>query len=231
MSYAEFNPVVKKVNLKADGKKEIVLEIGDSGLDGKLDTLAKMIGCTVQCAIESQVVSFNITLNAQTNEPVTTYKVDNKGIVSEVEPEAEQLEANLGLPKEKVKTVEEKQEIELSVVDEFISSGLAPQFEAEFAYDIPQVIKRKNDGETYMKIANELNISSGTVVELVDQYRAKVAPLAEKWKEWKDSQDEQTETPAETKKEVKEELDLSASEEVSEKETEQSDSDEEHGAA
>ena len=51
-----------------------------------------------------------------------------------------------------------------------------------------------------MKIANELNISSGTIVELVDQYRAKVAPLAEKWKEWKDSQDEQSETPAEAKK-------------------------------
>ena len=111
MSYAEFNPVIKKVNLKADGKKEIVLEIGDSGLDGKLDTLAKMIGCTVQCAIESQVVSFNITLNAQTNEPLKTYKVDNKGIVSEVEPEAEQLEANLGLPKEKVKTVEENKKL------------------------------------------------------------------------------------------------------------------------
>lgn len=231
MSYAEFNPVVKKVNLKADGKKEIVLEIGDSGLDGKLDTLAKMIGCTVQCAIESQVVSFNITLNAQTNEPVTTYKVDNKGIVSEVEPEAEQLEANLGLPKEKVKTVEEKQEIELSVVDEFISSGLAPQFETEFAYDIPQVIKRKNDGETYMKIANELNISSGTIVELVDQYRAKVAPLAEKWKEWKDSQDEQTETPAEAKKEVKEELDLSVPEEASKEKIEESEDNTENGAA
>ncbi|MBX9988642.1 helix-turn-helix domain-containing protein [Priestia aryabhattai] len=231
MSYAEFNPVVKKVNLKADGKKEIVLEIGDSGLDGKLDTLAKMIGCTVQCAIESQVVSFNITLNAQTNEPVTTYKVDNKGIVSEVEPSAEQLEADLGLPKEKLKTVEEKQEIELSVVDEFISSGLAPQFETEFAYDIPQVIKRKNDGETYMKIANELNISSGTIVELVDQYRAKVAPLAEKWKEWKDSQDEQTETLAEAKKEVKEELDLSAPEEASEEKVEESDDSTENGAA
>lgn len=231
MSYAEFNPVVKKVNLKADGKKEIVLEIGDSGLDGKLDTLAKMIGCTVQCAIESQVVSFNITLNAQTNEPVTTYKVDNKGIVSEVEPEAEQLEANLGLPKEKVKTVEEKQEIELAVVDEFISSGLAPQFETEFAYDIPQVIKRKNDGETYMKIANELNISSGTIVELVDQYRAKVAPLAEKWKEWKGSLDDQTETPAEAKKEAKEELNPSASEEVSEEKSEESDDSAEDGAA
>jgi hypothetical protein len=231
MSYAEFNPVVKKVNLKADGKKEIVLEISDSGLDGKLDTLAKMIGCTVQCSIESQVVSFNITLNVQTNEPLKTYKVDNKGIVSEVEPAAEQIEADLGLPKEKVKTVEEKQEIELAVVDEFISSGLAPQFETEFAYDIPQVIKRKNDGETYMKIANELNISSGTIVELVDQYRAKIAPLAEKWKEWKDSQDEQTEAPAEAEKEVKEELDLSVREEASKEKIEESDDDKETGAA
>ena len=231
MSYAEFNPVVKKVNLKADGKKEIVLEIGDSGLDGKLDTLAKMIGCKVECSIESQVVNYNVTLNAQTNEPLKTYKVDNKGVVSEVEPAAEQIEADLGLPKEKVKTVEEKQEIELSVVEEFISSGLAPQFETEFAYDIPQVIKRKNDGETYMKIANELNISSGTIVDLVDQYRAKVAPLAEKWKEWKDNQDEPVESPTEVKKEVKEELGLSAPKEVSEEKIEESDEDKESGAA
>ena len=148
-----------------------------------------------------------------------------------MEPAAEQIEADLGLPKEKVKTVEEKQEIELSVVDEFISSGLAPQFETEFAYDIPQVIKRKNDGETYMKIANELNISSGTIVDLVNQYRARVAPLAEKWKEWKDSQDEPVESPTEIKKEVKEELDLSAPEEVSEEKIEESDEDKESGAA
>jgi hypothetical protein len=52
-------------------------------------------------------------------------------------------------------------------------------------------------------IANELNISPRTLVNLVDQYGAKVAPLAEKWKEWKDSQDEQIETPVEVKKEGK----------------------------
>ena len=35
MAYIEFKPVLKKVNLKPDGKKEIVLEVTDSR-QGKL---------------------------------------------------------------------------------------------------------------------------------------------------------------------------------------------------
>ena len=58
-------------------------------------------------------------------------------------------------------------------------------------------------GSKNTTITNEINISSRTIVELVDQYRAKVAPLAEKWKECKNSQDEQTETPVEAKKKEK----------------------------
>ena len=34
MAYIEFKPVLKKVNLKPDGKKEIVLEVTDSSLQG-----------------------------------------------------------------------------------------------------------------------------------------------------------------------------------------------------
>ncbi|MCY8234832.1 hypothetical protein [Priestia endophytica] len=138
--------MIKKINLKPDGKQEIVLEVTDGGLKGKIETLMNMIDCKVNCSIESQVVNYNVTLNAATSKPITTYKADDKGIVSEVEPEAEQLEADLGLPKEKIKTEGEKRELELAVVDEFIPSGLAPQLENEFAYDMPQIIKRKAEG-------------------------------------------------------------------------------------
>jgi hypothetical protein len=184
MAYMEFKPVVKKVNLKPDGKKEIVLEINDSALDGKLDALAKMISCKVDCSFESQVVNYNILLNAQTNKPLTTYQVDEKGVVSEVKPAFEQLEADLDLPKEKVETKEEKQEASVEVVDEFIKSGLAPNYD-DIPYDMPSLIKRKYEGETYMKLASELNLSSGRIVEIIDDYRARVAPLAVKWWEWK----------------------------------------------
>ncbi|PEF60242.1 2-methylcitrate dehydratase, partial [Bacillus cereus] len=43
MAYIECKPVLKKVNLKPDGKKEIVLEVTDSSLQGKLDSLSEMI--------------------------------------------------------------------------------------------------------------------------------------------------------------------------------------------
>lgn len=36
-----------------------------------------------------------------------------------------------------------------------------------------------------MKIASELNMSSGKIVDIVDEYRKRVAPLAKKWDEWR----------------------------------------------
>ncbi|AKO92685.1 2-methylcitrate dehydratase [Priestia filamentosa] len=215
MSYSEFKPVIKKINLKPDGKQEIVLEVTDGGLKGKIETLMNMIDCKVNCSIESQVVNYNVTLNSKTHKPITTYEVDDKGVVSEVKPQIEQLEADLGLPKEKIKTEEDKRELELAVVDEFILSGLAPQLEDEFAYDMAQIIKRKAEGETYMKIANELDISSGKIVELVDEYRAKVAPLAEKWAEWKEEKEDAPTPKEESSKEQQENIQKPSKEELS----------------
>ena len=77
MSYIEFKPVLKKVNLKPDGE-EIVLEVTDSSLQGKLDSLSEMIDAKVFVSLESMQVNFNVTINAKTNEPVTQYEVDEK---------------------------------------------------------------------------------------------------------------------------------------------------------
>jgi uncharacterized membrane protein YukC len=73
----------------------------------------------------------------------------------------------------------------VEVVDEFIKSSLAPNYD-DIPYDIPSLIKRKYEGGTYMKLASELNLSSGRIVEIIDEYRARVAPLAVKWWEWKE---------------------------------------------
>jgi len=43
MSYVDFKALVKKINLKPKGVKEIVLEVSDSALKGHLDRLAEMI--------------------------------------------------------------------------------------------------------------------------------------------------------------------------------------------
>ncbi|MBQ6448585.1 MAG: helix-turn-helix domain-containing protein [Bacillus sp. (in: Bacteria)] len=189
MSYVDFKALVKKINLKPKGVKEIVLEVSDSALKGHLDKLAEMIDEKAEIQIESMVVNYNVTLNAQTNRPLTEYKVNNNGVVEEVKPTFEQLEADLDLPEEKIETKEEKKEIDREHIDAFIAAGLAPQLE-NYPENFADIVKRKTEGESFSKLASELEISSGTVADLIDDYRKEVAPLAEAWWEWKESQGE-----------------------------------------
>jgi len=188
MSFVDFKALVKKVNLKPKGVKEIVLEINDTGLDGKLNKLSEMIDQKVKVDLDSLVVNYNVTINAKTNKPVTEYKVDDKGVVSEVQPTHEQLEADLSLPPEKVKTRVEEEQVDLEIVDSFILSGLSPNY-VDLPYDFANIVKRKLEGESYYKLANELEISSGKIVEYVDEYRKRVAASALAWHEWKEEQE------------------------------------------
>lgn len=194
MAYIEFKPVLKKVNLKPDGKKEIVLEVTDSSLQGKLDSLSEMIDAKVFVSLESMQVNFNVTINAKTNEPVTQYEVDEKGMVQEVKSTFEQIEADLDMPEEKMQTREEKEQADREIIDAFIISGSAPNFEG-MPNKLPDIVKRRLEGESYLKLANELNMSSGQIIEVIDEYRKRVAPLAIKWHEWKEQQPETKEEP------------------------------------
>ncbi|BAU27611.1 hypothetical protein DFP93_102141 [Aneurinibacillus soli] len=190
MPYMEFDGEVKKMVTKPTGEKEIVLIVQREQLRGKLDSLDDILaGGKASITLDSLVVNYNITINAQTNKPIKEYKVDDKGIVSEVKPEGEQLEANLGLPAAKIPTKEEQEQAEREVIDEFILSGMAPSYD-ELPYDFANIVKRRLEGETYMKLASELEMSSGKIVELVDEYRKRVAPLAAKWWEWKQGQEQ-----------------------------------------
>ncbi|MBW3492758.1 2-methylcitrate dehydratase [Bacillus sp. FDAARGOS_1420] len=194
MAYIECKPVLKKVNLKPDGKKEIVLEVTDSSLQGKLDSLSEMIDAKVFVSLESMQVNFNVTINAKTNEPVTQYEVDEKGMVQEVKSTFEQIEADFDMPEEKIQTREEKEQADREIIDAFIISGLAPNFEG-MPNKLPDIVKRRLEGESYLKLANELNMSSGQIIEVTDEYRKRVAPLAIKWHEWKEQQPETKEEP------------------------------------
>lgn len=147
MSYIEFKPTLKKVNLKPDGKKEMVLEVTNSSLNGKLDALSEMIDMKVDVSLESLTVNFNVTLNAKTNEPLTQYEVNNKGIVQEVKPSFEQIEADFDIPEEKIQTREEKEQVDREIVDEFIISGLAPSFDG-MPNKLPNIVKRRLEGES-----------------------------------------------------------------------------------
>ncbi|MYL32318.1 hypothetical protein GLW08_06050 [Pontibacillus yanchengensis] len=53
-----------------------------------------------------------------------------------------------------------------------------------------------------MKLASDLDISSGRIVDMLDLYREHVAPLAEKWKEWKDTQVNSEEDPSDSGSEL-----------------------------
>jgi len=186
MGYLDFKGLVKKVDLKADGDVNILLCVSGEELRGKIEWLHEMIGDKVMASFDSTVVNYNIDINARTEKPIKTYRVDN-GVVSEVKPEGEQLSMDLGLPAEKVEIKQRPAEIDLSVIEEFIQSGLAPTFE-DLDYDFISFSNRLANGETYMKIASELGISSGKIVEKIDEYRKRVAPSAAAWHEWMQSQ-------------------------------------------
>ncbi|MFB8328107.1 2-methylcitrate dehydratase [Bacillus wiedmannii] len=194
MSYIEFKPTLKKVNLKPDGKKEIVLEVTDSSLRGKLDVLSEMIDTKVFISLESMQVNFNVTVNAKTNEPLTQYEVDDKGVVKEVKASFEQLEADFDIPEEKIPTREEKEQADREIVDAFIISGLAPGLD-DLPHDFAYIVKRKLEGESYPKLANELKISNVKLIEMIDDYRARIAPMAIKWHEWTEKQPDVAEQP------------------------------------
>lgn len=186
MGYLDFKGLVKKVDLKADGDVNILLIVSGEELRGKIEWLHEMIGDKVTASLDSAVVNYNIEINARTEKPIKTYRVDN-GVVSEVKPEGEQLAMDLGLPAEKIEIKQQPAEIELAIIEEFIQSGLAPTFE-DLDYDFVAFSLRLAGGETYMKIASELGISSGKIVEKIDEYRKRVAPSAAAWHEWMQSQ-------------------------------------------
>lgn len=178
MPYIDFKAHLKKVNLKPKGVKEIVLEVSDSGLDGKLDDLSNMIDQKVEIQFDSLVVNYNVKLDVKTNRPITRYEVDNKGVVEVSEPE---------VSSEKQDVVEDEQEISRETVDQFILQGMAPDFE-DLPVDFANVVKRKLEGESFSKLAAELEISSGKIVEFVDTFRSRVAPLAQAWWDWKEKE-------------------------------------------
>ncbi|MDA1650996.1 2-methylcitrate dehydratase [Bacillus cereus group sp. TH160LC] len=226
MSYIEFKPTLKKVNLKADGKKEIVLEVTDSSLNGKLDALSEMIDIKVAVSLESLIVNYNVLFNAKTNKPLTEYEVDDKGVVQEVKQGYEQMEADFDIPEEKIPTREEREQADRETIDEFIISGLAPGLD-DLPHDFAYIVKRKLEGESYLKLANELKISNVKLIEMIDDYRARIAPMAIKWHEWKEKQPDVAEQPkAEEKPKeetMAEEPAVTEEEQVQEKESESSD--------
>ena len=159
-----------------------------------MDALSEMIDAKVFVSLESMQVNFNVTINAKTNEPVTQYEVNEKGIVQEAKSTFEQIEADLDMPKEQIPTREEKEQVDREIIDAFIISGLAPNFEG-MPNKLPDIVKRRLEGESYLKLANELSMSSGQIIEVIDEYRKRVAPLAIKWHEWKEQQPETKEEP------------------------------------
>lgn len=229
MSFVNFDGSVKKVNHKPKGVTELVLEISTKDLGNSIQNLAEMIDNDVRVEIESDVVRYNVQINAHTERPIVNYQVDQSGVVHIAEPEPEQLEAELGLPAEKPQIEEKPMEIKREVVDQFIQEGMAPEQEQEgFPENMADIVKRRIEGESYRKLASELEMSSGAIVDLINDYRAAVAPFAEKWWDWKE--DQANEAVPMQKDEEAADVDLDSSQSVKD-DSDGNDQKEEDGAA
>ncbi|MGG0052138.1 hypothetical protein [Bacillus atrophaeus] len=230
MSFVDFKGIVKKVNHKPKGITEVVLEVPTKEVGNGIQNLAEMIDKDVQAQLESEVVQFNVQVNALTDRPIINYTVGADGIVRVADPEPEQLEANLGLPEEKPKIEEVTEEVEREVVDSFITEGMAPVPD-EFPTFITEIAKRRIEAESYQKLANDYVMSSGAIVDLINEYRKAVAPYAQAWWDWKKDQEAEAEPMEKQAPRVPlDEGDKSDPSTEDEKEEENKDEDE-HGAA
>ena len=228
MSFINFNGKVKKMNHKPKGITELVLEVPTKELGNRIQNLAEMIDKDVKVEIESDIVRYNVQINANTERPIVNYQVDQSGVVHIADPEPEQLEAELGLPEEKPKIEEKPMEIKREVVDQFIQEGMAPEQEG-FPENMADIVKRRIEGESYRKLASELEMSSGAIVDLINDYRAAVAPLAEKWWDWKE--DQANEAVPMQKNEEAADVDLDSSQSVKDDSDGNDQKEEEDGAA
>ncbi|WP_188066665.1 hypothetical protein [Brevibacillus brevis] len=73
----------------------------------------------------------------------------------------------------------EKQEdaaasIDKEKLEDFILSGQAPVFD-DFTFDFPELLQRKKNGETWIKIAQSLSVSSTKIASELREYKKRVA--------------------------------------------------------
>ncbi len=196
MSYINFKGTVKKINLKSAEETEITISIPASELDGQYNTLQAMLELKVIGGLDSQIVTYKVLKNAKTGKPLTKYTVDGNGVVSATEPEGEQLSMDLGLPPEKVEVKADPEQIDLEIIQDFILSGLAPNFN-DMDYDFLEITERLTSGDSYLKIATDVGMGVGVFVVMVEEYRKRVAPMAAKWDEWRKGQEPTTPTASE----------------------------------
>ncbi len=186
MSYAKFKSVVKRVNVKPGNVQEIVLEVTGDELDGQLEKIAQMVDSRVGVELEASYVTYKTEVDAETKEPLLRYKVDDTGVVAEVNA-TDQMELE-GLPPKKIQTEEVEEKIDRKLVDDFIMSGLAPDYDG-YHESLVDILKRHVEGESYLKLATEYSMSSHTIVEQANKYRAEIAPLAKGWSDYLKSQE------------------------------------------
>lgn len=180
MTYANFKASVKKVNLKPKGVQEIVLEISGDELDGQLEAIAQMVDLKVGVELDAENILFKKKINEATNMPLQQYHVTAKGIVEVKQPD--QLELD-GMPEEKVKIREEYAVLDREVIDQFVLSGLSPNYD-DYHENLIDILKRRIAGESYKTLAAEYDLSADELVEQIKMYRMHVAPLAEAWHKW-----------------------------------------------
>lgn len=186
MSYIRSEGTLMGANMKKGGKVILQIEVTQD-LSSREDYyhLRKMIERTVRFSLENQVVDYHVEMNRQTNQPMKQYRVDENGVVSEVRPEGKQMELELqGVAKHLIPTKMENKEVKKEIIEDFIVEGLAPSF-PDLPYDFQQYTKRIRKGETYIKMANELKLSTGRIAEIFEAYHERIAPLAVKWDEWR----------------------------------------------
>lgn len=92
-----------------------------------------------------------------------------------------------GMPPKKIQTEEKEETISRDVVDHFILSGLAPDYDG-YHKSLVEILQRHIKGESYLKLATEFSLSSHAIVEQANKYRMEIAPLAKGYADYVEKQ-------------------------------------------
>lgn len=178
----EFKPVPLKVVNKGDGVIEITLRVENGSLHGKMDDLGELIKRPCIVEINANTRCFVTKTNRETNQPLTRYEVDDRGVVKELKAEQAQLELE-GL--EQLQLKEEHHEIDVDIIDEYIiSSPECPEYN-DITVDIEQIVLLQKSGKNDVEIALDLDLKLEEMRMQLDDYRNRVAPHAHAWWNWK----------------------------------------------
>lgn len=198
----EFNPVVKSINIASEDLTKITLEVKNDSLDGKYDDIRKMSGKSVSVIIVPEMYTYTIPYDQSTNQPIVRYVHYSDGTIKKVQEEQTQLDVD---GKGNIDIIQKTFSVDKQIIDEYILYSSSFKFSGEI--NPREILSQLEEGLTFKEIAEEFEVSEGTLISELEHARRELAPYADSWRkndviQFKNHKEDTTITEEEQQKEM-----------------------------